>query len=404
MKALNILYLSSDFPKPSQGDSIYTDLLTQLSLSNCIVKVAVFYNGTETEKNVERGFEVLRIAVGKYYECSLIKKAFTMLSIPKKVKNAIKAHFKDENFDLILFESPPLTMFSAVKWAMKYYCCGSYLMQKDIFPQNAKDIGLMNGFNPIYRYFRRREKKMLKKVTYIGAMSEGNKNYLLEHNRFLNKEKIDIFPNTLIIKENTINNRNYLKTHFAITNEQVVFIFGGNMGRPQYVEILCKAIRHFKYDNNKYFIFVGRGTERYKIEQTISSEEINNAKLLEKIPRKDFEELLSGCDVGLITLDPRFTIPNYPSRILSYMEKAKPVIAATDGNTDFRNLIVDDAKCGLWSLSSEHKEFFRNIEIIAESKELRDQYGQNGRKFFEENFNVEQSIRILKKRFGAKDV
>ena len=51
--------------------------------------------------------------------------------------------------------------------------------------------------------------------------------------------------------------------------------------------------------------------------------------------------LANSCDVGLIFLDKRFTIPNFPSRLLSYMQASMPVLAATDVNTDIGKVIEE---------------------------------------------------------------
>ena len=50
-----------------------------------------------------------------------------------------------------------------------------------------------------------------------------------------------------------------------------------------------------------------------------------NAKLYPYLPKEEYDELVPACDVGLILLDPRFTIPNFPSRLLTYMEFSMPV-------------------------------------------------------------------------------
>ena len=74
--------------------------------------------------------------------------------------------------------TPPVTLYSVVKFAMKKFKCNSYLMQKDIFPQNALDIGILDKYNPVYWYFRRIEKNLYKVATVIGCMSKANKEYL----------------------------------------------------------------------------------------------------------------------------------------------------------------------------------------------------------------------------------
>ena len=60
----------------------------------------------------------------------------------------------------------------------------------------------------------------------------------------------------------------------------------------------------------------------------------DNFMVLNELKRCDYEELLSACDVGLIFLDSRFTVPNFPSRILSYMNFSLEVLACTDNVID----------------------------------------------------------------------
>lgn len=45
--------------------------------------------------------------------------------------------------------------------------------------------------------------------------------------------------------------------------------------------------------------------------------------------------------MGLMFLDKRFTIPNFPSRLLLYLEAGMPVLAAIDRNTDIGSVISD---------------------------------------------------------------
>ena len=82
--------------------------------------------------------------------------------------------------------------------------------------------------------------------------------------------------------------------------------------------------------NESYFIIVGSGTEYGKIKSWFEANHPDNSMLLSSLPKKEFDDLVKACDVGLIFLDKRFTIPNYPSRLLSYLENRMPVLLATD--------------------------------------------------------------------------
>ena len=161
------MFITSDYSKPEKGSNIYTDLAEALKNNNHDIKVVV----TEEKKKIdqttlfmENNIPVLRVKTGNLYEVSFVEKAFTFLTLSKALKKGIKKFFGNEKFDLVLFQSPPLTMCSVVKWAMKKYYCPSYLMMKDIVPQNGVDIGLYSKNSPIYWYFRYREKGCIKLV------------------------------------------------------------------------------------------------------------------------------------------------------------------------------------------------------------------------------------------------
>lgn len=74
--------------------------------------------------------------------------------------------------------------------------------------------------------------------------------------------------------------------------------------------------------------------------------------------------MLMVCDVGLLFLDHRFTIPNFPSRLLSYMQAGLPVLACTDPNTDVGNVITKGG-FGWWCESNDVEAFARLVRTIA---------------------------------------
>lgn len=397
---MRVLYIATSFPEPGKGATIYTDLAESLNEAGHEITVAVSEqakNKQHTEMKKERGFDVLRIVTGNYYDVGFVEKGITTLKIPVLMKKGIEKYLGNRKFDFILFESPPVTNAGLVTWAKKKFDCPSYLMLKDIFPQNAVDLGIIKGGGILHRYFASREKRLLQTADFIGCMSNANRKYLLDHNPWINPEKVELFPNT---KKLTIDTKSIglpMRKQYGIPQEACVFLFGGNMGRPQYIELLCEVIKGCKNEKEMYFLFVGRGTDRFKLEQTIEENDINNALVIENLPRIEYEQITKECDVGIIVLDPRFTIPNYPSRILSYMEYEKPVIAATDKVTDLKELIKE-ADCGVWTWSGDSQVFINKAKEMSKSKSLPT-LGANGRKYLEDRFNVKQSVLILEKHF-----
>ena len=75
--------------------------------------------------------------------------------------------------------------------------CATYLLLKDIFPQNAVDIGLMKEGGFVYKRFRGKEKLLYALSDRIGCMSPANVEYLLAHNPEIAPEKVHVNPNSI---------------------------------------------------------------------------------------------------------------------------------------------------------------------------------------------------------------
>lgn len=403
---IKVLFITSDYMKPKNGSNIYTDLAEELKANGHDVKVVVTEEkkqAKETKLYHERGLEVLRVKIGNLYEVNLVEKAFTILSINKYLKKDIKKYFNNEQFDLILFESPPLTMASTVKWAMKKYHAPSYLMMKDIFPQNGVDIGLYSKNSPIYWYFRYREKKLYKISTKIGCMSQGNLEYLLKHNKLLNREKLELFPNTMkILKDKplTLKEKEKIRKKYDLKNNDIVAIYGGNFGKPQGLDFLKDIFEEYKDKTNIKFVLVGKGTEKKKVSELTKG--YSNILMFDYIPRIDYEKLLKACDIGLIFLDKRFTIPNFPSKTLSYLNCHLPIMASIDKNTDYGSFLINE-NCGLWVENGDIINFRKEFNTLIKNTELRQKMGDNGYNYLINNLDVKDSVKKLERFIGEEN-
>ena len=384
---MNILYLSAVPFKIDKNPSIYTDLIQELTNFGDKITVVSIDNSLkpfQIKKVTQKNIDLICIGSFKLYNVSIFRKGLAILSLPFFMKKGLKK-LDISKFDLILYETPPITWAGIVSQLKKKNNTKSFLMLKDIFPQNAVDIGLIKKESFIFKYFKKKEKLLYEVSDCIGCMSKGNMDYVLKNNSEILKEKVCYFPNT---KKDTGSGK------INFNKEKLQFIYGGNMGLPQGVLNIAPAISYFKNDEDIEFIFVGKGTEWNKISEYFRDQK--NVKVLESLPREEYESLLSSCDAGFIFLDSRFTIPNYPSRTLAYLEKGIPIIAATDKNTDIKDLIVNN-KVGLWSCSDDINSLIENIKVMKENKEKRRVFSKNARELFLKEFQVEKSVELLHK-------
>ena len=400
---MNILYIASIFPTPKEGENLYTDLASELVENGHRVTVIVSEEKRkidDTKICMERNFNVIRVRTGNLYEIGSVEKAISFITLQSKMKNAINKYLSDEKFDMIVFMSPPVTMYSVVNFAMKKYNCFSYLMQKDIFPQNAVDLKIITKCNPAYWYFRHKEKELYKISTVIGCMSEKNKEYLLKHNKYLDCAKLQIFPNTTKLnrEEEYIDDVMQIKRRYGIQENRVIITYGGNFGKPQGIDFLIQILGVYKDNKNVEFLLVGKGTEKEKLYRYIKEKNIENVKLINFLNSEEFSKILKISDIGLVLLDYRFTIPNIPSKTLTYFKNRVPIMAATDNNTDFKQML-EDSGAGLWCESNDVYSFKEKLDFLIANKKVRKEMGENGRLFLEKNLTTEVSVKILEDTF-----
>ena len=115
-----------------------------------------------------------------------------------------------------------------------------------------------------------------------------------------------------------------------------------------------------------------------------------------RYPKVDYDQLVKACDAGLIFLDHRFTIPNYPSRLLSYLENKMPVLCATDPNSDMGR-IAEENGYGYWCESNSVEAFTSILDKMIHSD--RKAMGENGYEFLCKNYLVQNTYDAIMRHF-----
>ena len=402
---MNVLFLTLlDFSK-IDDNGIYTDLMREFVKDNHDLYII---SPTEKRKNkptklIDNGkVKILKLQIGNTQKTNIIEKGISTLTLESKFKSGIQKYFNDVKFDLVLYSTPPITLQKAVEFVKLRDQAKTYLLLKDIFPQNAVDLGMIktSGIKSlIYKSFRDKEESLYKISDYIGCMSNANVEFLLKNNPSIPKENVEVCPNSIepINVNISEHEKKEIREKYNLPIDKTIFIYGGNLGKPQGIDFLTDCIKANESNENSYFFIVGSGTEFRKLENYFDKENPKNAKLLNQLPKNDYEVLANSCDVGLIFLDKRFTIPNFPSRLLSYMQASMPVLAATDINTDIGK-VIEDGNFGYWCESVDLKGFNQLVNKLC-NDELRKGLGRNARCYLEHNYTAKHSYEIIMKHF-----
>ncbi len=400
---MNVLFLTmTSGVQNIETNGIYTDLMRKFRDEGH--EVYIIYPrerklGLPTELKEENHVHTLGVKTLNVTKTNVIEKGIGQLLLESQFKAALKRYFAGVKFDVILYSTPPITFTKVIKYAKKRNPKAmSYLMLKDIFPQNAVDLGMLStkGLKGLlYRSFRNKEKELYRVSDYIGCMSPANVKYLLMHNPELNPNVVEIAPNSYDIPKNNHKvDAVDIRTKYGLPIDKPIFIYGGNMGKPQGIPFLIDCMNAVKDRDDCHFVVVGDGTEYSKLNAWVNSVRPKSVSVFRKLPKADYDALASACEVGLIFLDYRFTIPNYPSRLLPYLMERKPIIAATDPNCDTGTLAEENGY-GFYCPSNSVSAFLEAIEKMLASD--IDQMGENGYQFYLNNYTVEHTYNAVMK-------
>ena len=311
---MNIIFITLSNINSIHEDGIYATLMRKFNdEGHHVYNVSSNErrNGGNTHIIDSDGVKILKVRTLNIQKTNVIEKSIGMLLIERQYRKAIQKFFSGMSFDLITYSTPPITFTNVVKYLKKQNPKAiSYLQLKDIFPQNAVDIGLFSQSSLIYKYFRHKEKALYKMSDYIGCMSPANVEFVRKNNLYYPADQVEVAPNSIELRctdSLSPKDRIDIRVKYGLPIDIPIFIYGGNLGKPQGIDFLISCLDANKARKDCFFVIIGNGTEFHKIEAwlddvTKKKEDCNpmNIRLMQRLSEKDYGLLVRSCDVGLI--------------------------------------------------------------------------------------------------------
>jgi glycosyltransferase involved in cell wall biosynthesis len=396
---MNILFLTLVKINSLQERGIYTDLLRKFVEEGHQVTIVCPIERRENKNTVvikENNATIIQVKTLNLQKTNILEKGVGTLAIEYQYLRVIKKQCTKVKMDMVVYSTPPITFSKVIQFVKKRDNAYSYLLLKDIFPQNAVDMKMMkkNGF--LHRLFLKKERLLYAISDTIGCMSLANQEYILKHNPEVPPNKIEVNPNSIspIEIEQSESEKKEIREKYGLPTGAKVLVYGGNLGIPQGLDFLLETI--LSSQNTKaFFLVVGSGTEFGRIQKWFEAMQPKNAKLVSGLPKKEYDTLLKACDVGLIFLNKNFTIPNFPSRLLSYLEMKMPVIAATDNATDIGE-VIEKNNCGYKIISGDLEAMLEAIKkVVSASDNQVHEMQENAIALLHKEYNVATSYELI---------
>lgn len=351
------------------------------------------YRFGKKRNEVINGVKVLRsFEIGR--GSSKVKLFLNYLSFA--VSASLKAFFIKEKFDVVLVNqlSPVMMGIPGIVYKKKHkkkillYCL-------DLWPDSLAAGGIRKN-SVIYKMFLKISKWIYKSADTILVSSSMFKEY---------------FRSTLDIKPGNIEHLpQYAEDLFvervgAINNDNINFVFAGNVGDMQSVDTIVKAANELRERSDIVFHIVGDGSKLEECKRLSESLGLTNVKYYGRRPVSEMPHFYGIADAMLITLKGNKTLSyTLPGKIQSYMAARKPIIGSINGEA---RRVIEESGSGFCCAAEDHKELAKIIIKYCNS-DKKQKMAENSYNYYITNYSKEKFIseleNALTKLEGIKNV
>ncbi len=340
---------------------------------------------------IDKGLTIYRYKMPRiFYNDNKIVKYIKQVAFPVMCYFKYRRKLALVGFDRVISFSPSHLVYFFVKAMNKYGKTGAYLVLWDFFPYYLNDLSKESLFFKLLAKFESSSYLIFNK---IGVMTEKNKEFLISKNKKIAAENVNILP--IWAKVNDVNHDAMIRVKYGLAEGDVIFVYGGAHTKIQELDNLLELAKRFEITDGVKFLFIGKGSDKARIQARVFDENIGNVIFLDFIPRVDYEVLISSCDIGLVSLSRKMKVPSFPSKSLDYMKCGLPILASIDRFTDYGVILEEQMQCGYFSYADDSEMLYKKARVLCNDRALRKSLGVRGRKYFEENHSVKNIYNLI---------
>ena len=290
-------------------------------------------------------------------------------------------HAKDIN--LIIAGSTPPTQGMIAAFVKKRLNVPMVYRLSDVFPDSLVNTGLAKYGSLLWRIGRIIEDFTYKNADKIVVVSNDIKQNIISKGVPLKKiEVVHDWTDENAIK-NITRDKNTLFDELHLDRNLFYITYAGNLGNSQGVETILGAADLLKDKTDIRFIIFGNGLKENELKQLASVKQLNNISFYPLQPQGRISEVYSLGDASIVICKYGVGKTGMPSKTWSIMSAGTAVLASFDYNTELQ-YIIENYNTGLFSKADDFSKLADNIFTLYSNRELCKNYGQNGRKYIEE--------------------
>ena len=389
---MKILYLHQYFKTPDMpgGTRSYWNSLELIKNGHSVTVIRYSpYANEKLSRETRDGIDIITLKLNYSQSMGVMSR---LKSFVHFMLISTRLALKEKNIDFVIATSTPLTIgFPAL--VLKKLKGIPYLFEvRDLWPEVPIQMGgLKNKWSiKLALWF---EKTIYKNASHIVALSPGMEDGVI--NTGISPDKVTMIPNMAKIDKFWSRPRSKeLMEELQMDPNTFKIIYFGAMGEANAIEYILETAELMRDNKEIEFLFIGNGSRKDLIVETIESKNLSNVKYLGLFSMEKTSELVNICDVSLVTFS---NIPilytNSPNKLFDSLSAGKPIIVNSKGWT---KTLVEKNNCGIYVDPESPKDFVEKLMHLKNSPETLKEMGKNSRKLAEKKYDKS----ILCKQFG----
>jgi len=280
------------------------------------------------------------------------------------------------------FAAPVALLSAAVSGA------ASWLHVQDFEVDAAFDLELLRPDGRMHALAKSLESFFTECFSQVSSVSSKMVERIRANRHLLSR--VVLFPNwsdVEMIRPAPPDAANSYRQELGLT-KKIVFLYSGNMGAKQGLDVLVPLVDFFKEDPRVHFLFCGNGVYRKELEKQVQHRP--NVTMLKLQENDRMNELLNAADIHLLPQKRGVADLVMPSKLNGIMASGRPVIATADEGTQVAQVV---AGCGLVVPAGDAKALCEASARLVESADLRMSLGQAAREYAVKYLNKELLLR-----------
>lgn len=342
------------------------------------------------------GVQILRLRAPRTKDIGYIRRTLGEFVMPfAMLRHLRRCPLAGQKWDGVVWYAPSIFHGPLASALKKASACKGYLIIRDIFPEWAVDMGLMGRGLP-YRFFDAVARYQYSVADVIGVQTQGNRNYFDRWHRKPGRV-LEVLQNWL---DTPARVRCSIRVDETTLAGRKVFVYAGNMGVAQGMDILLDLAAGLSQRVDVGFLFVGRGSDAGRLKNAAQTRRLNNVLFFDEIDPDEIPDLYSQCSAGIVALDPRHRSHNIPGKFLTYMQSGLPVLAVVNKGNDLASLIRTE-QVGQVCENHQVDELIGLAEKLLESIDADEHLRERCLGLFEREFSAKKAVQQIVSALSA---